>query len=361
MITTFYITNIILLIAIFFIIIFIYGKVQKLKVPYFLLRRRSFISVYIMLAIYVVSTFYICSENGIELFATGPISFLYITFIIFALFSTGYFGRDYHKKLVVWLFLLQYPAVLLLVHALVLMTGYYIKIYTLSSLFEDHRLILAVFIARLVWIGIMVSGYMLMTGIVIDSYLHFRKNLTQLTREKNMSMRRAEIIDIVIYLILFVWMMLNNFVSSLLPRILTNIFMIIMIVRTYIIYRNFIHYSLELSKMNVVIPGRLKKLMGQYINNPFYTSNPTLEVVSEALNVDKNELRDYIYSELGTTLSAWTSEKRILYISQQLLKTDRMVSELALSCGYSNPPALNRAFKQRFGVTPSEFRAKHKE
>ena len=101
--------------------------------------------------------------------------------------------------------------------------------------------------------------------------------------------------------------------------------------------------------------------MGQYIENPFYTSNPTLEAISEALDVEKEELRDYIYSELGTTLSAWTSEKRILYISQQLLKTDRMVSELALSCGYSNPSALNRAFKQRFGVTPSEFRAKHKD
>jgi len=337
-----------------------YGKAQRLNFQHFQLRRRFFISVFIMFAIYVLSTFNICSRNGTEQFATEPISFLYITFIIFTLFSAAYFGRNYHKKLFVWLFLLQYPVVLLLVHVFVLITGNYIKIYTLSSIFEDHRLIFAVFIARLVWIGIMISGYILMTGIIIDSYFYFRKNLTQLTTEKVLSMRRAEIIDIAIYLILFVWMMANNFLSSLLPRILTNIFMTIMIVRTYIIYRNFIRYSLELSKMNNVIHGRLEKLMGQHINNPFYTSNPTLEVVSEALGVDKNELRDYIYSELGTTLSAWTSEKRILYISQQLIKTDRMVSELALSCGYSNPPALNRAFKQRFGVTPSEFRAKNK-
>ncbi|MBP9982066.1 MAG: helix-turn-helix transcriptional regulator, partial [Prevotella sp.] len=164
-----------------------------------------------------------------------------------------------------------------------------------------------------------------------------------------------------IYLIIFIWIMLSNFIYSLWPRILANIFMTMMIVRTYIIYSKFIHYSQELSKMNIIIPERIEKLMGQYIENPFYTSNPTLEAISEALDVEKEDLRDYIYSELGTTLSAWTSEKRILYISQQLLKTDRMVSELALSCGYSNPSALNRAFKQRFGVTPSEFRAKHKD
>lgn len=280
---------------------------------------------------------------------------------MFTLFSSAYFGRDYHKKLVVWLFLLQYPVVLLLVHTFVTISGYYSKIYTLSNIFQNDRLLFAVFIARLVWIGIIISGYMLMIGIIIDSYSHFRKNTTQLTTEKVLSMRRNEIIDIAIYLILFVWMMVNNFLPSLLPRICTNIIMTLMIARTYIIYRNFIHYSLELSKINTVINGRLGILMEQHVNNPFYTSNPTLEVVSEALDVNKNELRDYIYSELGTTLSAWTSEKRILYISQQLLKTDRMVSELALSCGYSNPPALNRAFKQRFGVTPSEFRAKHKD
>jgi AraC-like DNA-binding protein len=313
-----------------------------------------------MLSLYVLSTFNICSEKGIELFATESISLLYITFITFSLLSAAYFGRDYHKKLVIWLFLLQYPLVLLLLHAFMIFSGNYIKIYSLSGIFQDHGLILAVLMARLVWMGIMISGYVLMTGILIDSYFHFRRNLPQLTTENVLSMRRAEIIDIAIYLILFVWMMLNSFIPSLLPRILTNIFMTMMIIRTYTVYSNFLHYSLELSKIHIIIPGRIEKLMEKSIDNPFYTSNPTLEVVSEALQVDKNELRDYIYSELGTTLSAWTSEKRILYIAQQLLKTNRMVSELAISCGYSNPPALNRAFKQRFGITPSEYRLEHK-
>lgn len=337
-----------------------YVKAQRLNFPHFQLCRRFFISVYIMFAVYVISTFSICSEEGVEVIATKPIVFLYITFIIFTLFSSAYFGRDYHKRLVVWLFLLQYPVVLLLVHTFIAISGYYSKIYTLSSTFQNDKLLFAVFIVRLVWIGIIISGYMLMIGITIDSYFHFRKSITRPTKENVLSMHHDEIIDIAIYLILFIWMMVNNFLSSLLPRIFTNIIMTLMIVRTYYIYMNFIHYSLELSKINTVINGKLGILMEQHVNNPFYTSNPTLEVVSEALHIDKNELRDYIYSELGTTLSAWTSEKRILYISQQLLKTDRMVSELALSCGYSNPPALNRAFKQRFGVTPSEFRAKNK-
>jgi AraC-like DNA-binding protein len=311
-------------------------------------------------AAYILSTFDICSEQGVELFATEPISLLYVTFIMFAMLSAAYFGRNYHKRLLVWLFLLQYPLVLLVVHAVVVLSGNYVKIYSLSDALTGSGLMLAVFMARMVWMGIMLSGYMLMTGLVIDSYFHFRKNLPQYTTENVLSMRRAEIIDIALYLVLFMWMMINSFVSSLLPRILTNIFMTVMIMRTYVVYSNFMHYSFELSKMHVLISKISDKLMEQSTDNPFYMSNPTLEGVAEALQVDKNEFRDYIYSELGTTLSAWTSEKRILYISQQLLKTDRMVSELAISCGYSNPSALNRAFKQRFGVTPSEFRTNHK-
>ncbi len=213
---------------------------------------------------------------------------------------------------------------------------------------------------RIESIIMMLSGYALMTGIVINSYLHFRKNLKRLTTEKMLSMHHAETIDIMIYLIIFLWTMISNFIDSLWPRILTNVFMTIMIVRTYVIYSRFIYYSLELSKMNIIIPEKIEKLMGQHTENPFYTSNPTLEAISQALDIEKEDLRNYIYTQLETTLSAWASEKRILYISQQLLKTDRMVSELALSCGYSNPSALNRAFKQHFGVTPSEFRVKNK-
>ena len=48
MITTFYVTNILLLISIFLIVIFMYGRAQRLRVSLFQFRRRSFISVYII-------------------------------------------------------------------------------------------------------------------------------------------------------------------------------------------------------------------------------------------------------------------------------------------------------------------------
>ena len=95
-----------------------YGRAQRLRISLFQFRRRSFISVYIMFAIYILSTFFICSDDGIELFATGPMCLLYITFILFSLFVSGYFGRNYYKKLLIWLFLSELSQVTNLVHIL---------------------------------------------------------------------------------------------------------------------------------------------------------------------------------------------------------------------------------------------------
>ena len=74
-------------------------------------------------------------------------------------------------------------------------------------------------------------------------------------------MHHAETIDIMIYLIIFLWTMLSNFIDSLWPRILTNVFMTIMIVRTYVIYSRFIYYSLELSKMNITELSQVTNLV----------------------------------------------------------------------------------------------------
>ena len=59
MITTFYVTNILLLISIFLIVIFMYGRAQRLRVSLFQFRRRSFISVYIIFAIYIINVLYL--------------------------------------------------------------------------------------------------------------------------------------------------------------------------------------------------------------------------------------------------------------------------------------------------------------
>ena len=90
--------------------------------------------------------------------------------------------------------------------------------------------------------------------------------------------------------------------------------------------------------------------------NPLLDTNPTLDHVATVLEVSREDLSDYIYNRLGMSFSAWTSEKKLLFCAHLLATTDRLISDIALSAGYMNVTAMNKAFKTRFGKTPSQYR-----
>ena len=48
--------------------------------------------------------------------------------------------------------------------------------------------------------------------------------------------------------------------------------------------------------------------------------------------------------------------KRIDLAKMELKRTDSNILDLAYRCGFNNSANFNRAFKQRTGQTPSEFR-----
>ncbi|MEZ4684323.1 MAG: helix-turn-helix transcriptional regulator [Caldilineaceae bacterium] len=52
---------------------------------------------------------------------------------------------------------------------------------------------------------------------------------------------------------------------------------------------------------------------------------------------------------------------RLAAAVQRLLHTDIPVTEIALTSGYETPAAFTKAFRQRFGVTPSALRTMERE
>ena len=52
----------------------------------------------------------------------------------------------------------------------------------------------------------------------------------------------------------------------------------------------------------------------------------------------------------------WLSEKRLDRAAQLLQVTDKQVNEVAYDVGFEEPSSFIRAFKQRFGTTPSNYR-----
>ena len=69
-------------------------------------------------------------------------------------------------------------------------------------------------------------------------------------------------------------------------------------------------------------------------------------------------LRDLINQELGyRNFNDFLHHHRLQEAAERLAREDLPVLTIALDCGYGSIGPFNRAFKQRHGVTPTEFRA----
>lgn len=89
-------------------------------------------------------------------------------------------------------------------------------------------------------------------------------------------------------------------------------------------------------------------------------------VLSELFNISKHFillwefLLNYLYTifknSLGISPKDFLTEFRISKGKEQLTLTDLSVEEIAVSCGYRNSLAFGKVFKQKMGMTPTQYR-----
>lgn len=69
----------------------------------------------------------------------------------------------------------------------------------------------------------------------------------------------------------------------------------------------------------------------------------------------KNEFKNYY----KTTPGKWLLNKRLSYAKQQLLASNKTISEIIYESGFENMSHFSRVFKNRFGKPPTEYRKEH--
>jgi AraC-like DNA-binding protein len=362
----YYISCTVLLIVIFAIILFMYGSGRRIDDDNFQLRRRSFIAFYILLAVHVCSSYDIISAQGTEVLATFPICTLCLAFATFVMLSSAYFGLKHHQSISLWLILVQFPAIMLVIHIATRMAGRYVRVHSVDDIFYNRSEAMSIiFGGRLIFLVAVVLFFLLMVCMLVEAYryylrqqsLHFRESLHR------KSLRRDEIVNILIYAALIIVMMVTYMIPNPWPHIFINLLMTCMIVRTLYVYNKFKHYSQTELKKEITyanIAKRISQLIGQERNNPIYQSNSNLDDVADALGVDRQDFSSYLYEELDTSFSGWVSERKIEHIASELVRTNRRIGELSSVCGYANSASLSRAFKAKYGTSPSEYREAHK-
>ena len=91
-----------------------------------------------------------------------------------------------------------------------------------------------------------------------------------------------------------------------------------------------------------------------------YQRKIKLEDAAEFLNMSVVTFSRFIKQRTGNSFINFLNEIRLGYATQQLIDTNKGISEICFDCGFNNISNFNRTFKKKQGITPSEFRENFK-
>ncbi|MVM37009.1 helix-turn-helix domain-containing protein [Spirosoma sp. HMF3257] len=102
----------------------------------------------------------------------------------------------------------------------------------------------------------------------------------------------------------------------------------------------------------------LEALLADYFSGPNVQEMglPTVQYISEALNVSPNYLSDLLRKLTGQSTQQHIQDKLIERAKEILTTTSLSVSEIAYQLGFEYPQSFNKLFKSKTHVSPLEFR-----
>lgn len=103
---------------------------------------------------------------------------------------------------------------------------------------------------------------------------------------------------------------------------------------------------------------RLDNLLTAYFNDEavLISGVPTVQFISEQLNISSNYLSDTLRSITGQTTQQHIHNKIIDRAKELLSNTNLSVSEISYQLGFEYPQSFNKLFKNKTNVSPLEFR-----
>ncbi len=97
-----------------------------------------------------------------------------------------------------------------------------------------------------------------------------------------------------------------------------------------------------------------------YYLESHYQESPTLSQIAKIANISEGHLSRLFHSQLGIPYSKYLNNLKIEHVKLFLLKTDKSITDIALSTGYCSSEYLSANFKKNTGMTPKDFRIQGK-
>lgn len=101
---------------------------------------------------------------------------------------------------------------------------------------------------------------------------------------------------------------------------------------------------------------RIRKVLEALEHNPA-KSVPEL---ASLVNLSRSRLGHLFKLQMGVDLSHFLANQRLEKGAELLQRTELSIKQIAVSVGYHHASSFGRGFQNKFGLTPAEFRRKHR-
>lgn len=106
--------------------------------------------------------------------------------------------------------------------------------------------------------------------------------------------------------------------------------------------------------------SRRVRTVKDYISE-HYAEELTLEQLAGLIGMAPSSFSRFFKQRTNKTLTDYIADIRLGIAARALVDSTKNISEICYSCGFNNMSNFNRAFKNKRGMTPKEFRALYKK
>lgn len=110
--------------------------------------------------------------------------------------------------------------------------------------------------------------------------------------------------------------------------------------------------------VNKDIIVRFEHLLNEYFEGdaPQKQGLPSVKYFADKVFLSANYFGDMVRKQTGKTVSEYIQDKMIELAKEQLMSSNKTMSQIAYEIGFQYPQHLSRMFKRIVGMTPNQFR-----
>ena len=118
------------------------------------------------------------------------------------------------------------------------------------------------------------------------------------------------------------------------------------------------HHTASKPRLPIYSGGLPPRQLGQVLDyiDAYLDKNIKLADLAQLLDMSPFHFSRLFKQSIGMTPHQYLSQQRVERAKQLLKKTDRLIIDIALECGFSSHSHLSKQFRQITGITPTAYR-----